>query len=86
MEYTFSELKKKMVVNVQDGKKMGKISDLTFCFPGAKIISFTVSPSMNVFCGEQAVITPFDIEKIGEDTILVNQKKFCEKKDDDYGE
>ena len=25
---------------------------------------------MNVFCGEQAVITPFDIEKIGEDSYI----------------
>ena len=81
MEYTLSELKKKEVINVADGKKLGKISDLEITFPIAKVKYFIISPAMNFFCCDQIKISPNEIVRIGEDTVLVKFK--CESKKGD---
>lgn len=71
MEYTYRELKKKCVINVVDGKKLGKITDMEISFPYTKVISFTVSSSFGSFYQESVKITPCEIERVGEDAILV---------------
>lgn len=85
MEYNFSSLKKKTVINVSDGKKLGKISDLTLSFPLGKVTAYTVTPTNPLFC-EKINLLPCDIEKIGEDTILVrynaDKKKVIEDCDE----
>ncbi len=81
MNYSFSELKKKTVINLSNGKKLGKISDITVSFPKCCLESFTVSPCLCFLSGEKTVLTPCDIEKIGEDAVLVRFKN--SKKDSD---
>ena len=81
MQYSLSELKKKCVINICDGKKLGKITDVTIEFPGNCIHDFTISPQVNLFCGEQLKISPCEIERIGQDAILIRpkqQKRNCE--------
>ncbi len=74
MNYSFTELKKKTVINISNGKKLGKITDITVSFPKCCLESFTVSPCFCFFSGEKTVLTPCDIEKIGEDAVLVKFK------------
>ena len=70
MEYSLSELKKKSVINIMDGKKLGKITDVKISFPFAKILSFTVSSPCGFF-QEPTIITPCEIQRVGEDAILI---------------
>ena len=58
MEYTLSELKKKTVVNIKDGKKLGKITDIAFCYPSGKITVLTITPQ-SVFCADKIDISLF---------------------------
>lgn len=71
MEVKFSELKKKKVVNVLDGKVLGFISDLTFDFPEGRIRSFTCRDKAGVFCKDEYILCPCDVNKIGDDAVLV---------------
>ena len=79
MIYSYSELKKKTVINLENGKKLGKISDLEISMPCAKIENFIIGCGINIFSSEQIVISPCEIKTVGEDTILV---KFIKKCDD----
>jgi len=74
MNYSFKDLKKKTVINVSDGSKIGKISDITVSFPNNCLVSFTVSPSFCLTNQDKQEISPCDIEKIGEDAILVKKR------------
>lgn len=74
MEYTFTALKKKTVISLLTGKKLGKVSDITVSYPKCCLESLTVTPcNLSVFSQEKLIITPCQIEKIGEDAILVKQ-------------
>ena len=44
MELTFSDLKTKEVINTQDGKKLGKVCDVVFCYPENRWVGI-VAPS-----------------------------------------
>ncbi len=73
MEMSFSELRTKEVVNTADGRKLGKVCDMVFCYPENKILGFVV-PGQRSFASKR---TDFFIElknivKIGDDVILVN--------------
>ena len=73
MEMSFSELRTKEVVNTVDGRKLGKVCDMVFCYPENKILGFVV-PGQRSFASKK---TDFFIElknivKIGDDVILVN--------------
>ncbi len=73
MELSFSELKAKEVVNTQDGKKLGKICDLLFCYPENRVFGFTVPGGKSgFFKKEERFVAMKCIVKIGEDVILVN--------------
>jgi len=81
MDVLFSEIKKKDVIDVCTGKRLGKIKDLTFTFPEGRVKSFTVSGGM--FCGtDEQVIKLADVERIGDDAVLVSTGKKSEKKTD----
>ena len=75
MVYTFSELKKKCVINIDDGKKLGKISDIQINMPCGKIDNFVLGCGINLFSSEQILITPCEIKTIGDDAILVKFSK-----------
>lgn len=89
MEYSLEDLKKKTVISVEDGKKLGKISDITLSFPQCCFVNFTVSPSICMFMADKIVLSPCNIEKIGEDAILVKLKHKpcnCKKNEEDAEE
>ncbi len=75
MIYTYKELKKKDVVNVTDGKNLGKISDLIIDAKCGQILKIVVSGKKfgSLFC-DDIEIDFNKITKIGEDSILV---KLC---------
>lgn len=73
MELSFSDLRLKEVVNTQDGKKLGKVCDLVFCYPENRIIGIVVPGGKTfAFKREQLFIDLRNVVKIGDDVILVN--------------
>lgn len=73
MEVTFSELKQKQVVNLSDGKQLGKVCDVKFTFPEGKVEGFSVSGGKGLkFFRREEYISLKCVTKIGEDTVLVN--------------
>ena len=76
----FSELKKKKVVNILDGKVLGKITDLTFTYPEGKITDFIVSQG---FCRDEYLVAICCINKIGDDAVLVRLKNGCETEENE---
>lgn len=81
MEYTFKELKKKCVISVSDGKKLGKITDIKITFPQNCVKSFFAENPFS-FCGEKYEIGVCNVQKIGEDAILVKLSNSNNKKCD----
>ena len=71
-----SELIKKDIVNIHDGKRIGKIVDVEFDVKNGYLIRFIIeSPSFirNIFSsGEEIVIKFSQIKKLGEDVILID--------------
>ena len=69
-----SDLQYKSIINVNDGKELGKISDLEIDENGV-IINYYAIPKktlFNIFVSNKEIIfTTKDIKKIGEDVILV---------------
>ena len=79
MDYNFSELKKKKVINVADGKDLGRVTDFVVSYPDGKIKSVIVSGRKASFFMSAELIFNFGcIERIGDDAILV---RLCGKKD-----
>ena len=72
MELSFSELRTKEVINTQDGKKLGKVCDLVFCYPDNKVIGIVVPSGRGMFKKDEVFISMKNIVRIGEDVILVN--------------
>lgn len=80
MEYNFSDLKKKKVINVADGKDLGKITDFILTYPEGKIRSIIVpGKKTSFFMSTELIINFACIERIGDDAILVH---LCSKKDE----
>ena len=73
MEMSFSELRTKEVVNTADGRRLGKICDMVFCYPENKILGFVV-PGNRAFGSKKTdfFIDLKNIVKIGGDVVLVN--------------
>ena len=74
MDISFSEFKKKDVIDVSDGKKLGKAADILFTFPEGKIKTVTVSCGF-MGMGDGKTFAFKDIERIGADAVLVNTGK-----------
>src|SRR5574344_983728 len=78
METSFCELKGKEVINVTDGKRLGRIIDLVFDTACGKILGFVVpsyNKSWNIFKSNDDIFIPYySVCKIGDDAILV---KIC---------
>ena len=73
-ELSFSELRSKQVVNVLDGRVMGRICDVILCRQSAKVLGFVVpgESSFSLFKRRGDVLIPFErICKIGLDVVLV---------------
>ena len=73
MEMSFSEIRTKEVVNTADGKKLGKVCDVVFCFPENKLLGFVVPGSRSFGLKKTDFFIGLkNIVKIGDDVILVN--------------
>lgn len=79
MELNFTQIKEKKVINVADGKDLGKITDIAFSFPEGKIVSVTAKEKKLCFSGDCYEIGLCCIEKIGDDAILVRLEKDANK-------
>lgn len=73
-----SELQKKDVICVLDGKKIGNIIDIKIEDQSGKVVSLIVEPSklsFRIFGNKDEYAIHWDeIERIGEDVILVRTK------------
>lgn len=87
METSFCELKGKEVINIVDGKRLGRIIDLIFDTNCGRILGIVVpayNKGWNIFKSSDDIFIPFNrICKFGDDAILVQvfiQKNQCNTK------
>ena len=74
-ELTFCELREKEVVNVTDGKRLGRIIDMALTFSGhvCGIVVPGDKKLMKCVAGKESIFIPWSsICKIGDDVILVD--------------
>lgn len=75
MDYNLCDLKKKRVINIADGRDLGKITDLIISYPDGKVKSIIVPGKRASFFSNCELIINFScIERIGDDAVLV---KLC---------
>ena len=76
METSYRELKCKYVVNIGDGKNLGKTCDIVFTFPEGRVIGIAVpgKSGIRLFRREDLFIPLRNIVKIGADVVLVDLK------------
>ena len=73
---TLSELRTKEVIDVETGKRLGRVMDLEFCVSDSRITAL-IAPAETTFLqslrGEKCgLVIPWqDIRRIGDDVILV---------------
>ena len=71
-----SELQKKDIINIKDGKKIGKIIDVEFDPSNGYMIRFVIESShfvKNLFSSNEEIYIKFtQIKKMGEDVILID--------------
>jgi len=78
-ELSFCELRSKQVVNVIDGKVLGRIVDVVFSRQSARVLGFVVpgEGGFAIFKRKGDIFIPFErICKIGVDVVLVELKPF----------
>lgn len=72
MDFTFSQLKQKEVINLTDGKHLGKVCDISFTFPENDFSGIFVTGCKGFKLSRQEQFVPVrSITKIGEDAVLV---------------
>lgn len=71
MELSYTYLRSKDVVNVADGKRLGKICDVVFSYPENCVLGIVAPGSKNIFKRNEVFIEMSAITKIGDDVILV---------------
>ena len=84
-ELSFCELRCKQVVNVIDGKVLGRICDIVFSRESTRVLGFVVpgDSGFHIFRHRGDMFIPFNrICKIGRDVILVELKPYSEKERD----
>ena len=71
-----SELQKKDIVNIKDGKKIGKIIDVYFDETSGYMIKFIIEKTnfvKSLFSNTDEIVIKFSqIKKMGEDVILID--------------
>lgn len=81
---TFSELKRKEVINVCDGRRLGCVCDIIIemnsCRLEAIVVPGSFSP-LHLFSPSKNLIIPWcKIRKLGDDVILVDAGEICPTK------
>ena len=73
METSFTELSSKFVVNVTDGKNLGRTCDVVFSFPEAHVFGIVVpGKRFRIFKNNDLFIPLKHIVRIGTDVVLVD--------------
>lgn len=73
MEVCFSDLKEKEIVNVFDGKKLGRIIDILFDTASGSVRGIVVPGDKKLFRKNDDIFVPLEkLKKIGDDVILVS--------------
>ncbi|MBQ7789628.1 MAG: YlmC/YmxH family sporulation protein [Bacilli bacterium] len=71
-----SELSKKDIINIKDGKRIGKIVDVEFDINNGYMIRFIIESSnviKSIFSSAEELTIKFSqIKKLGEDVILID--------------
>ena len=71
-----SELQKKDIINIKNGKKIGKIIDIEFDVDSGYMIHFVIERThimRNIFSQTEDICIKFtQIKKMGEDVILID--------------
>ena len=77
IDYTFCELREKDVINISDGKQLGRIVDIAIHCTG-KVVGLVAAGEkkfFKTFSGGESIFIPWNnIVKIGDDVILVELK------------
>ena len=72
MEISFCELRQKEVINVCDGKRLGRVIDLVISLHSCKVLGIVVPGNKKIFnTREDIFISWNNIQKIGVDVLLV---------------
>lgn len=75
VDFTFCELREREIINVEDGKKLGRLSDIAFDSKG-RVLGLIVPGEKKFiknFTGVDNIFIPWNcILKIGNDVILVD--------------
>lgn len=75
METSFVELKQKEVVNLCDGKRLGRVCDVVFTWPEGRVHGIVVPGSRGFRFGRADLFIDLkDVTKIGVDVVLVDIK------------
>lgn len=73
MEVSLSELKEKEIINVIDGKKLGRVIDILFETSNGSVKGIVVPGEKKLFRKGDDIFIPLDkLKKIGDDVILVS--------------
>lgn len=73
MEISYTELRAKEVVNVNNGARMGKIIDMIIDSNGKNVLGVVVPGVRKLFRASEDIFIPWcNITKIGSDVILVS--------------
>lgn len=72
MDITFSELKNKEIINIFDGKRLGRASDICFDSMSRSVTGIIIPLEHRLFKKAEDLFVPISqIKKIGEDVMLV---------------
>lgn len=73
MEIAFTDLKNKDVININDGKKLGRITDIVFDSTNGQVVGIIVPGDKKFFRKNDDIFVPLTrLKKIGNDVIIVN--------------
>jgi YlmC/YmxH family sporulation protein len=82
MEISFADLKEKEIINVYDGKKLGRIADILFDGSSGSVQGIVVPYEKKLFRKSDDIFIPLEkIKKIGDDVILVGLQVGGERED-----
>ena len=72
MDLTFNTLRSKEIINIYDGKRLGRITDVSFDNRSGRVLGFVVPGIKKVFKKAEDLFIPLElVKKIGDDVILV---------------
>lgn len=73
MEITFSDVRSREIVNIFDGKRLGRANDIVFNKESGQVLGIIVPSAGKIFRKKDDVFIAINkVSKIGDDVILVN--------------